>query len=131
MTMECGSRSEQVTGEIIMTCACSMMRFVISRVCVHVDHVDATRTFPYSTTTAKMAHSRNTPHTHLQSGTAAAYMNRVIGQTLVRRGFDGAEAGALTEMERLLEHRECTFPHLTVGCSTIVADHTIRHPEVI
>ncbi|RSH78460.1 uncharacterized protein EHS24_002185 [Apiotrichum porosum] len=51
-----------------------------------------------------MAHSRNTPHTHLQSGTAAAYMNRVIGQTLVRRGFDGAEAGALTEMERLLEH---------------------------
>jgi hypothetical protein len=30
----------------------------------------------------------------------------MVGMTLRRRGFDGAEAGALAETERLLELRE-------------------------
>jgi hypothetical protein len=35
------------------------------------------------------------------------YLSYLIVTTLQRAGFDGAEAGALAEMERLLEHREC------------------------
>ncbi|KAL1408624.1 hypothetical protein Q8F55_005437 [Vanrija albida] len=51
-----------------------------------------------------MSRSLDTPHTHLPPASAAAYLHRVIGTTLQRRGFEGCEAGALGEMERLIEH---------------------------
>ncbi|WOO82956.1 uncharacterized protein LOC62_04G006436 [Vanrija pseudolonga] len=51
-----------------------------------------------------MSHSSDTPHTHLPPPAAPAYLHRLVGQTLQRRGFEACEAGALGEMERLIEH---------------------------
>ncbi|TXT10845.1 hypothetical protein VHUM_02350 [Vanrija humicola] len=51
-----------------------------------------------------MSQSSDTPHTHLPPDAAPAYLHRLVGATLQRRGFEGCEAGALAEMERLIEH---------------------------
>ncbi|KAK8846663.1 hypothetical protein IAR55_005750 [Kwoniella newhampshirensis] len=40
---------------------------------------------------------------HIPPSTPSAYLRQVIVQTLLNRGFGGAEAGALAEIERLLE----------------------------
>ena len=55
----------------------------------------------------KMLKSRDELHTSLRPSSAPGYLHRIVGASLSRRGFDGAEAGALAEMERLLECREC------------------------
>ncbi|ORY25339.1 hypothetical protein BCR39DRAFT_544363 [Naematelia encephala] len=44
------------------------------------------------------------PHTHLDPSVPPQYLARFIAQTLQRKGFEGGEAGAIVEMERLLEH---------------------------
>nr|XP_031861812.1 uncharacterized protein CI109_002641 [Kwoniella shandongensis]KAA5528884.1 hypothetical protein CI109_002641 [Kwoniella shandongensis] len=41
--------------------------------------------------------------THIPPSTPSAYLRQVIVNTLLKRGFEGAEAGALAEIERLLE----------------------------
>lgn len=55
---------------------------------------------------AHTSHSLDTPGTRLAPADASAYLQRVVAGTLNRKGFAGAEAGALAEMERLLENRE-------------------------
>jgi len=50
--------------------------------------------------------SLDAPHTHLYPTTPSHYFQHLIITTLRQRGFDGGEAGALAEMERLLERRE-------------------------
>jgi hypothetical protein len=54
-----------------------------------------------------MSRSRDEISTYVPPPTAPGYLHRIVGATLLRRGFEGAEAGALAEMERLLEQREC------------------------
>jgi hypothetical protein len=44
--------------------------------------------------------------THLPPSTPAEYLRYVIITTLRRKGYNAAEAGALAEMERLVEHRK-------------------------
>ncbi|CAK9779526.1 hypothetical protein CC85DRAFT_287380 [Cutaneotrichosporon oleaginosum] len=51
-----------------------------------------------------MSRSKDIPHTHLPPDATRHYLTRLVGIALQKRGFDGAEAGALAEMERLLEH---------------------------
>lgn len=59
-----------------------------------------------------MTHSQDVRATQVPPSSAPAYLNRLVGGALARRGFDGAEAGALTEMERLVEHRGWFDSHL-------------------
>ena len=47
-------------------------------------------------------------HTHLDPSSPPEYLQHVIVSTLHRKGFHAAEAGALAEMERLLERRRRT-----------------------
>lgn len=61
-----------------------------------------------------MSRSLDERHNHLPPAAASGYLHRVVGATLSRRGFDGAEAGALSEMERLLELRESELRELYV-----------------
>lgn len=70
-----------------------------------------TRTTQAPTT---MSRSRDELHSHLAPGDAPAYLLRMVGAALQKQGFDGAEAGALAEVERLLEHRECSSLYLTL-----------------
>lgn len=56
--------------------------------------------------TAHTSQSLDTPATRLAPEDASAYLQRLVAGTLNRKGFAGAEAGALAEMERLLENRE-------------------------
>ncbi|GMK58399.1 hypothetical protein CspeluHIS016_0504310 [Cutaneotrichosporon spelunceum] len=51
-----------------------------------------------------MSRSRDVPHNHLAPGVTRAYLTRLVGHAAQKAGFDGAEVGALAEMERLLEH---------------------------
>jgi len=55
------------------------------------------------TTTTRSA---DVPHVHFDSRTPSAYLRRMIMRTLHRRGAEGAEAGVIAEMERLLEQRQ-------------------------
>ena len=50
--------------------------------------------------------SLDSPHTDLSPSAPPAYLHHVIASTLKRKGFEAAEAGALVEMERLVERRE-------------------------
>ena len=58
---------------------------------------------------AHTSHSFDTPGTRLAPADASAYLQRVVAGTLNRKGFAAAEAGALAEMERLLENRESSL----------------------
>lgn len=49
--------------------------------------------------------SSNERRTRLDPSNAPAYIRKAIVSSLNRYGFEGAEAGALAEVERLLEHR--------------------------
>ncbi|BEJ16795.1 hypothetical protein CspHIS471_0601960 [Cutaneotrichosporon sp. HIS471] len=49
-----------------------------------------------------MSSSRDVPHNHLAPDATRAYLTRLVGHAAQKTGFDGAEAGALAEMERLL-----------------------------
>lgn len=62
------------------------------------------------TTMPSVVSSADSLQTRLQPSTASAYLNRLIITTLQRRGVDAAEAGVIAEMERLLEHREWSWP---------------------
>lgn len=57
-------------------------------------------------TSATVIKSVDSLHTHLSPSVPSHYLTRYIASALLRRGFQGAESGALTEIERLLEHRE-------------------------
>lgn len=48
-------------------------------------------------------------HTHLPPSTPAEYVRYLLITTLQRKGFDSAEAGAIAEMEKLLEHRKSIY----------------------
>lgn len=54
-----------------------------------------------------MSRSKDIPRNHLAPDATRAYLTRLVGNALQKSGLDGAEAGALAEMERLLENREC------------------------
>jgi hypothetical protein len=61
---------------------------------------------PIASTSATTIQSLDTLHTHLPSAAPPQYLIHHIASTLLRKGFQGAEAGALAEIERLLEHRK-------------------------
>ena len=50
--------------------------------------------------------SLNPSYTHLDPAVPPAYLRRMIVSTLHRKGAEGAEAGVIAEMERLLERRK-------------------------
>jgi hypothetical protein len=79
------------------------------------DRVDAV-----PSTSATTIQSLDRLHTHLAPSTPSHYLTRHIASTLLRRGFQGAEAGALTEIERLLEHRK-----LPLACETLLHEKLI------
>jgi len=54
--------------------------------------------------------SLNTPRTHLPPTIPPYYLQNVIVSILQRKGFDSSEAGAITEIERLLENRQSQVP---------------------
>lgn len=60
---------------------------------------------PIASTSSTTIQSLDDLHTHLQATAPPAYLTHHIASTLLRKGFQGAEAGALSEIERLLEHR--------------------------
>ncbi|WWC59083.1 uncharacterized protein I303_101630 [Kwoniella dejecticola CBS 10117] len=64
------------------------------------------------------------------------YLRQIIVDLLLRRGFEGAEAGALTEIERLLEHHitnlfedSLEYAHLTGRQEANVADLVAAQEE--
>jgi hypothetical protein len=63
---------------------------------------------PIASTSSTTIHSLDDLHTHVSPSVPPHYLTHHIAQTLLRKGFQGAEAGALTEIERLLEHRKLT-----------------------
>jgi hypothetical protein len=66
---------------------------------------------PVPTIAATTIKSLDNLHTHLPPTVPAHYLTHHVVQTLLRKGFHGAEAGALTEIERLLEHRKFSLCH--------------------
>lgn len=91
------------------------------------------------------SHSSDINRTHLHPTDAPAYLHRLVAGALNRRGFAGAEAGAMAEMERLLENRELSpdwtwivvlsYPHPKppspqTSSSYVIVDSelTRRHP---
>jgi hypothetical protein len=61
------------------------------------------------TSTATTTASLDTQTITLHPSTPPQYLQRMIMTTLHRKGFESAEAGALAEMERLLENRWSKF----------------------
>ncbi|KAK1926649.1 hypothetical protein DB88DRAFT_175659 [Papiliotrema laurentii] len=48
--------------------------------------------------------SLDVPHTRIDHAAATAYLRRFVITTLHQKGAEGAEAGVISEIERLLEH---------------------------
>jgi hypothetical protein len=59
-------------------------------------------------------------HVSLPPSAPSEYLKQVTAMTLVSEGFGGAEAGALSEVERLLEHR-MSIPAIVASDIPIVA----------
>jgi len=68
--------------------------------------MSSTEDQPIASTSATTIQSLDALHTYLPSAAPPKYLTHHIASTLLRKGFQGAEAGALAEIERLLEHRE-------------------------
>lgn len=84
-------------------------------------------TAPVSATTIR---SLDRLHTHLHPDAPAHYLTHHVATALLRRGFQGAEAGALTEIERLLEHRVSLCPSHSQG-QTAPADSFCRYTSCV
>jgi hypothetical protein len=75
--------------------------------------IDTENDQPIASTSATTIKSLDTFHTHLPSTAPPHYLSHHIASTLLRKGFAGAEAGALAEIERLLEHRKLIISRWT------------------
>ena len=75
--------------------------------------------------------SVDVPHVHLDPRTPAAYLRRLIIRTCNRKGADGAEAGVIAEMERLLEQRELPTHWLTSCPPPVRPKLTVRRAESV
>lgn len=68
------------------------------------------------------------PAAYIPPFAAPPFLRRLIVSALSSRGFDGAEAGALTEIERLVECRGSIF--LSLARATAAEEGTVTdHPH--